>query len=98
MTRAIRFRHEAQLELAEAACWYEARRAGLGQEFVAGVQKTLELIASRPELFGIVLKDIRQARVSRSPYSVYYRLLPQEIVVLSIFHGNRDPSQWQQRT
>jgi len=40
----------ARLELDEAALWYEERRVDLGIEFIAEIDRCLEVIAEYPEL------------------------------------------------
>lgn len=44
-----RYHREASEELTEAAEWYEARRGGLGEDFVTEVEDALLLIQDHPE-------------------------------------------------
>ena len=81
----------------EAAHWYEDRRPGLGIEFGASVETTLEVIEQAPERFPVALRDIRKARVPRFPYVVYYVLLSDVVSVIAIIHGRRSPRRWQAR-
>ena len=46
--KALRILHEAEEELAEAAEWYETKRAGLGVELVAMVDRAFEEIGKAP--------------------------------------------------
>jgi hypothetical protein len=48
---------EAEEELAEAAAWYEARRAGLGVELIAVVDRAFEEIADAPIACGLWRDD-----------------------------------------
>lgn len=88
----------AQVEFYEAADWYEQRRVGRGAAFTTAVRHTLERIASSPESYAEVHGSIREAPVSGYPYAVYYRVGPQQISVLAIFHTSRDPTVWQSRS
>ncbi|MBI5041945.1 MAG: type II toxin-antitoxin system RelE/ParE family toxin [Gammaproteobacteria bacterium] len=97
MTLSVAFRRAAFRELVEAAEWYEERRAGLGIEFVAEINRAVELLANYPERFPLMHKDVRCVRVRRFPYSVFFRIETQRIVVLAVFHARRDPLVWQQR-
>jgi hypothetical protein len=45
---ALRVLPEAEEELAQAAQWYESKRAGLGVEFVAVVDRALDEIRDAP--------------------------------------------------
>jgi plasmid stabilization system protein ParE len=31
------------------------------------------------------------------PYVVYYKVVEDEIVVIAVLHGSRDPEEWQRR-
>jgi plasmid stabilization system protein ParE len=97
MSLPIVFRPAAQGELDDAAAWYEGRRAGLGDDFLAEVQQVLDTIANQPERYPIADGDVRQAPVSRFPYCVYYRVKPDRVVVIAVFHTSRDPAIWQGR-
>jgi len=90
-------RPEARAEFDDAFDWYERQRPGLGVDFVAHVQAVFDEIAARPEMYAAVLQDARRATVRRFPYSVYYRIEPQRVVVLAVFHSRRDPKIRQER-
>jgi hypothetical protein len=47
----VRFAPEVPDELAEAVVWYEAKRQGLGEEFLDEIRATLPLLGSRPRSF-----------------------------------------------
>ncbi len=71
--------------------WYEARRTGLGTAFLDAVQATLDAIERNPALYGYVEDDVRAAPVRRYPYVVYYRIRPDRVAVLAVYHTSRDP-------
>jgi len=91
------FRRPARIEFDEATDWYEARRSGLGADFVAEVRRVLEIIVAQPDRFPIEARDVRAAPLSRFPYCIYYRVRPQRVVVIAVFHTSRDPAVWQSR-
>lgn len=97
MTRPVVLRLEAEVEFSDASEWYERQRPGLGADFIACVEETLERIADTPELHGIILGNVRRAGVRRFPYSVYYTVEAERIIVIAVLHGNRDPRIWQSR-
>ena len=96
--RQIVFRKQARLEFDEAGDWYEKERAGLGMEFLAEIQLLTQHIASNPEQFPVLYRDVRKAVARRFPYCIYFRERSQKIVVLAVFHSARNPAVWQQRT
>ena len=97
MSLPLVFRSPAQTEFDDAAAWYEGQRAGLGSDFVAEVQQVLDTIANQPDRYPIASGDVREAPVSRFPFCVYYRVKPDKVVVIAVFHTSRNPSVWQGR-
>ena len=97
MSLPVVFRPVAQAEFDAAAAWYEGQRPGLGTDFVAEVQQVLDTIANQPDRYPVVSGDVREAPVSQFPYCVYYRVKPDRVVVVAVFHTSRDPSIWQGR-
>jgi len=97
VTRAVVFRPQAETEVLDVRTWYEARRAGLGDEFGAGVDATVARIVERPLAFPRVRGETRRAVVTRFPYALYFRATTEDIVVLAV-HGRQDPSRWHGRS
>lgn len=93
----ILFRPLAETEYNEAADWYDDREPGLGAEFEARVEAALSVIAGQPDRYPAVVRDIREAPVSRFPFCIYYRVRSNRIIVVSVFHQSRDPKEWQSR-
>ena len=91
-------RPAAAAEIDEAYLWYEAQRTGLGEEFLAEVNGALDTIREMPELYAVVHRDTRRAMLVRFPYSLLYRLVNKQVIVVACFHGKRDPRRWQSRT
>ena len=50
---------EVEKDLAEAYAWYEARRVGLGEEFLGCVDACMAAICRMPELYAIVHENYR---------------------------------------
>ncbi|MBW4468519.1 MAG: type II toxin-antitoxin system RelE/ParE family toxin [Pegethrix bostrychoides GSE-TBD4-15B] len=96
MSLPIVFRLEAQTEFDEAIDWYE-QQAELGLEFLDYVADTLAQIQAMPKSYETVFEDVRRAVVQRFPYSVFYQVETQKIVVLAVFHSKRNPKIWQAR-
>ena len=97
MNLSLAFRAIAKTEFDAAAEWSSDQRYGLGDDFVAEVDRVLESIAKQPDRYPVAEGDVREAPVSRFPYCVYYRVKPERVVVLAVFHTSREPSVWQAR-
>jgi plasmid stabilization system protein ParE len=94
MSHPVSFHRAASAEFIEASTWYEGKRLGLGIEFIAEIERCISLASSHPLQFAVVREDVRRVVANRFPYSVYYRTDGDRIVVLAVFHGNRNPAIW----
>jgi plasmid stabilization system protein ParE len=97
MSLLIVFRDEAQAEFDEAFDWYEQQQTGLGVDFLMCVAEILERIESLPEACEIIFEDVRRAIVRKFPYLILYKVEPDQVVVMAVFHSKRDPQVWQGR-
>jgi toxin ParE1/3/4 len=97
MSREIVLRRIARTELDHACAWYEDRREGLGVRFRVRVERTLDQIAAYPLHYAEVEEGIREARVPRFPYCIYFAVDNDRIVVYSVFHTSRDTNSWKSR-
>ncbi len=98
MNYALVFRPEVRDELDEAFQWYERQKVGLGDEFFDCIDEMLNRVCLMPEACPVVYRDVRRAVVKRFPYAIYYRILSSRIIVTAIFHSQRNPKSWQQRS
>ena len=92
--RATRFLLPAEIEMVEAAVYYETQVGGLGAAFLAKVKTAVRDVAARPEAWPVVRNDTRTRLVHRFPYAVLYRLDPEEIVIVAVMHQRRRPGYW----
>ena len=98
MTLRIVFRRAAKTEFEQAALWYDEQRSGLGEEFAIEIEQAVTRAAAAPERYPIVMGDVRRAVARRFPFSVYFRIRSNLMVVLAVFHGRRNPIVWQRRS
>ena len=87
MSVPLVLRPEAAEDLAAARDWYEQQRQGLGEEFLTAAEAMFEQIRTMPELYAVVLEDVRRSKLRRFPYVVYYRVLTDRIEVLAVLHA-----------
>jgi plasmid stabilization system protein ParE len=97
MTWRVVLRPVAEDEVRDAYDWYEARREGLGGEFLACVDEALERIARMPQAPSPVHRDVRRVLLRRFPHGVFYVVEADVVVVLAVFHQRRDAAQWRGR-
>ena len=91
------FHPEAELELYEAASFYEAEMPGLGGDFSHEVERVISLLLEHPEFGARVDKDLRHFVLRRFPFSVVYAVPSQLVYIVAIAHGSREPQYWKTR-
>ena len=97
MTFEIAIRPEAEADLKDIYEWYEARREGLGEEFLINAREALDMISRHPEMYSLIYLDVRRAPIRRFRYSIFYVALEEVVMVLSVHHASRDPRIWRRR-
>jgi toxin ParE1/3/4 len=91
---------EARAELRSAALWYDERRPGLGDEFIAEVSAALDRLGNAPESYaawpGTRARDplIRKTTVQRFPYMIAFEKHERHLLVLAVAHAKRRPLYW----
>jgi plasmid stabilization system protein ParE len=92
----------ADLEIFEAAEWYDNQRPRLGDDFTEEVENAFDRICRDPLLYPRVehfsaRDDVRRCLLHRFPYLVIYRHRPDEILVAAVSHVRRKPYYWLER-
>jgi plasmid stabilization system protein ParE len=95
---AVIFTQAARAELLDAQDWYESEAPGLGRRFRAALDALVKRMSANPRQFPIVFKNVRRALLRRFPYSLFFVIEDETLIVIACFHGSRDPAQWQTRT
>ena len=91
MSLPLRVRRRAELDMAEAYAWYEARDEGLGEAFLTAVEACFDRIEQHPESAPQVEGRVRRARLRRFPFGVHYVVRDHCIDVLAVYHSRRRP-------
>jgi len=99
VTKPLLTEPEASSELEDAAWWFEGRRPGLGQTFLAAVHASVERIVSFPRSGALAPQvppdlEIRRVLVKRFPYHVVYLEMADAIRILAVAHDRRKPGYW----
>ena len=91
----VRFTQTARAELIEAQDWYEDEAAGLGRRFREAIDALTERMSTNPLQFPVVYKNLRRALLRCFPYSLFFVVDDDTLLVIACFHASRDPSHWQ---
>lgn len=91
------FKPLAEIDIAEAAIWYNFQREGLGEEFLLALEAKFNEIQRNPHQFSIIYKNVRRAFPNRFPYGIFFITEENIIYILAIVHTSRNPKIWKKR-
>lgn len=94
----VRFDERAERDAEATVEWYEQQQPGLGAEFIDTLEETIVGLTEHPRMYPEVEPDIRRALTGKFPYSIYYQLYDNEIVILAVLHTRRAPDVLKGRT
>ena len=86
----ISFRPEIEEDIRSGSEWYDSKRDGLGDEFIADYWDAIETIGDRPLSFAIAATGLRPCRLSRFSYIVHFRVVERDILIVAVLSGSRD--------
>jgi plasmid stabilization system protein ParE len=87
----LRYTDRSKYDVELAFAWYEKQRRGLGFEFLDCVEAALQNIIDYPEMYQIRYSYFRGCPIRRFPFSIFYTIEENEIVVHSVFDNRQDP-------
>jgi plasmid stabilization system protein ParE len=85
----IEYHPAIEQELREIIRYYEQASPGLGTEFLDEFERQILKIASMPTLWALVEGDIRRALMKRFPYVVYFRVLENDVLRVTVIKHQR---------
>ena len=89
----IEYHPAIENELREIVNYYNERSSRLGDEFLNEFERHILKIIGQPRRYGLINGDIRRALMNRFPYFVYFRVLENEVLrVTLIKHQRRHPA------
>lgn len=97
MPKSVRFRESAREDVSEAFGWYERQSEGLGVRFLLAVDKAVDFVTRNPESCPLEFDEFRRVIVERFPYSVFYEVSGNEVVIYGLLHHARDQDKWRKR-
>jgi plasmid stabilization system protein ParE len=81
-----------------AAQWYDEQQPGLGDAFLDECEDAVRSLARNALIHSVRFDDVRCVRLRRfRKYGVYYVIRGDEVRLLAIHHGARDPRWLQER-
>ncbi len=93
----VRFLAPAEIEMFEAAVYYEMQASTLGENFLDIVENAIVEITKFPESCPVIDNGIRRQVVRRFPFSVLYQIFNNEIIIVAVMHQKQKPRYWVER-
>jgi toxin ParE1/3/4 len=97
----VALRPEVEVDVNDAADWYDHKEPGLGSAFVDEVIRVFDALAEKPLLHSRrhAMKDIRWRYPARFPYRVIYQVneVEHSVVVAAVLHAARNDQLWRKR-
>jgi len=93
----LEFHPEAELELIEAAVYYDNQAPGLGERFEFEIRHATDLLLDHPEIGLPADPDLRKFILSRFPFTLYYSLAADVLRIEAVAHQSRRPDYWKSR-
>lgn len=94
MNRRTFVRPEAQINIRDAAVWYEQRETGLGQRFMEEIRQSLKSISRLPLRFPVIENGVRRLLLRRFPYAIYFLWENDTAIVIAVLHQHRATETW----
>ena len=99
MSLRIVLNPKARVDFDEAKDWYyEQQGEGLKVRFIEAVDSAFMRIRSSPSSFPVVYgTNVRRVQVRKFPFTIFFTVQTDRILVYSVFHTSRSPLTWQKR-
>lgn len=97
MTQRLIVSREARADIEEAIARLEGISPRLPVRFAIELERVYSLILSYPEMYPSVYKNFRRALLRKFPYSLFYVIEPEVILIIGVVHQARDESTWKRR-
>ena len=92
MNHRLRFLPEVAGDVVAGSRWYEEKSPGLGEDFARMVYARSDEISRSPLACAVVSGRYRRGLLRRFPYSIYYVVEGDAILVVGLFHSARRPA------
>ena len=93
----LRFTSRAYRDVDETTGFYRQKSLRVAGEFLLAIDGAGIAIKADPLACPKVSTALRRHVMNRFPYGLYYRVTPDEIIVVAVMHAKRDPRVWRDR-
>ncbi len=82
----------ARNSLLNTYTYYELSQKDLGDYFISSLEECISIIDRNSEIFKLIYKDYRQAKIYKFPYVVIFRIKVDTIIIDNIFNTHQNPT------
>jgi hypothetical protein len=93
----LSYRPEVEDDVVAAVEWYDTKRRGLGDEFLAEYLAAIGRIRDNPLQFAVAANGLRPCRLKRFGYIIHFDVNGDDILVVALMAGGRDDSAFVRR-
>ena len=93
----VDFLPEADQEMIAAARYYQFLSSGLGDDYLAEVEHSVQSIASSPQTWPVLEGNLRRRLIKRFPFGILYRIEPDKILKIAVAHLRKKPGYCKKR-
>ena len=94
----IELSDEAESDFDKSYEYYSYKNEKVANDFFKNVNNSLEEIAKNPSTYPKVINEVRKYVIKKFPFIIYYKIEQLIIKIIAIFHANRNPEIWKDRT
>lgn len=92
----IQWHPDALAEADAATEFYRAKRRGLAQRFLGGLEEALRRVEQHPHIYREIKPGIRKCRIKAFPYALVFRD-GSTIEIVAVVHIRQEPGYWRGR-
>lgn len=93
----VRLISPAEEEYADSMLFYLKESPRAADAFIEEIENALAEIGQAPKRYPIYEDDIRVKVFTTFPFSLFYRVRNNEVLVVSVSHTSRKPRHWYER-
>jgi toxin ParE1/3/4 len=94
----LRVHPAADREATAATTWYRDRSEDAAIDFARAVREGVQAVRQRPARWPRWQRsEVRRKVLRRFPFSIFYLVEPEGVVIVAIAHHKRRPGYWKQR-
>jgi hypothetical protein len=93
----LSYRPEVEDDVINAVAWYDDKRVGLGDEFLAEYLQAIQRVFENPILFAVAKNGLRPCLLKRFSYIIHFDVLDRQILIVALMGSSRDESVFENR-